>query len=80
MEIGQTGQFGQTVARPVEMDVKHKTEPAPTLVQNTMVRIVLGNVMKQFLATQIHAQLVIYLVSNNLSKCIRIFKSDLIYS
>ncbi len=68
MEIGQTGQLGQTVPRPVEMEVKPTTEPALTLGRNTMVRIVLGNVMKQLIATQIHALLVIYLVSNNLTK------------
>ncbi len=60
MEIGQTGQLGQTVARPVVMEVKPTTEPAPTLVRNTMVRIVLENVMKQFFAAQIHAPLVIF--------------------
>ncbi len=60
MEIGQTGQLGLTVARPVVMEVKPTTEPAPTLVHNTMVRIVVENVMKQFFATQIHAPLVIF--------------------
>ena len=46
METGQTGQHGLSVQRPVEMEHNLTTEPAPTLVPSTMVRIVLGTVLK----------------------------------
>ena len=46
METGQTGHHGLNAQRHVEMEHKLTTEPAPTPVPSTMVRIVQGNAMK----------------------------------
>jgi hypothetical protein len=46
MEIGQTGQLGLIVARPVETEVKLITELALTPLPTTMVRIALERIQK----------------------------------